>query len=181
MVRVELHNNNHNQKRDNMAEEKKLTGEQSMFDYIKDLEKLNLTNKKVKSIQERLISNLDIMLHPLTTIMNRIKDDGNKIRTHWDEYGDNYSSLPILHSTVPRYEESFGEFIGLSFKEKLILIDAMKKLFELADREEPIIEVVPENEEIVVEPEKKKEKKKKIIVQPEELPPIKIEKQKKKK
>ena len=166
-----------------MAEEKKLTGEQSMFDYIRDLEKLNLTNKNVKLIQERLISNLDIMLHPLTTIMNRIKDDGNKIRTHWDNYGDNYSSLPILHSTVPRYEESFGEFIGLSFKEKLILIDAMKKLFELADKvPEHSIEVLPEKEEdIIVEPEKKKEKKKKIIVQPEELPPIKIEKQKKKK
>ena len=138
-----------------MAEQDKPTGKESWFDYVKELKKLEPTNKKVKLIIDGLVSNLDVLSYPLKTIMDRIENDGSIIKRHWNDYGDNYSSLPVLHSTVPRYEESFGEFVGLSFKEKLILVNVLKKLFKLADKhKEDTIEILPEKED--VEPEKKK-------------------------
>jgi len=154
------------------------TGKESILNYIKELELLTLENKKAELLRENLVGNLDVLSYPLTTIMNRIEDDGAKIKEHWTEYGDNYNSLPVLHSTIPRYNESFGEFIALAFKEKRILIDLIIKLFEIAEMvPENKIEVLPEKkeEDIIVEPEKKvkkkvkKKKEKKIeVIEPKE-------------
>ena len=155
-------------------DEDKVTGKQSMFDYIKKINDLNITNKKVKLIQEKLTGKLDVFLYPLSTVMQRVEDDGEIIETHWKSFGDNYTSLPVLHSTVPRYKESFGEYIALSFKEKMIIVDVLIQLFEFADRvPENTIEVLPEKkEDIIIEPEKKEKKKKekkiKIILPKEE-------------
>jgi len=154
------------------------TGKESIVNYIKELEKLKLENKEAELLREKLVGNLDVLSYPLTTIMSRIEDDGNKIKEHWTEYGDNYNALPVLHSTIPRYNESFGEFIALAFKEKKILIDLIIKLFEIAEKvPENSIEVLPEKkeEDIIVEPEKKvkkkvkKKKEKKIeVIEPKE-------------
>ncbi len=154
--------------------DEQVTGKQSMFDYIKKINGLNISNKEVKLIQEKLTGKLDVFLYPLNNVMKRVEDDGKLIETHWEEYGDNYTALPVLHSTVPRYKESFGEYISLSFKEKMILVDVIIQLFEIANKvQENTIEIVPEEkEDIVIEPEKKEKKKKekkiKIILPKEE-------------
>ena len=148
-----------------MADEQ-VTGKKSMFDYIKKINDLAITNKEVKLIQEKLTGKLDVFLYPLSNVMKRVEDDGKLIEDHWEECGDNYTALPILHSTVPRYKESFGEYIRLSFKEKMILVEVIIQLFELTNKiPENTIEILPEEKkDIVVEPKKKKEKKVKIIL-----------------
>lgn len=149
--------------------EEQPTGKHSMFNYIKQITDLDITNKKVKLIQEKLIGKLDVFLYPLTTVMKRVEDDGVLIDNHWDKYRNNYNSLPVLHSTVPRYKESFGEYVTLSFKEKMILVDVITQLFELTNQiPENTIEVIPEEkeEDIIINPEKKKVKK--VNIKPKE-------------
>ena len=152
-----------------MADEQ-VTGRQSILNYIKKINDLDISNKEVKLIKEKLTGKLDVFLEPLDTVMKRVEDDGRLIKDHWKECGDNYTSLPVLHSTVPRYKESFGEYIRLSFKEKMILVDVIIQLFEIANKvQENTIEVIPEEkEDIVVEPEKKDKKKKEKKIKPKE-------------
>ena len=153
-----------------MADEQ-VTGKKSMFDYIKKINDLAITNKEVKLIQEKLTGKLDVFLYPLSNVMKRVEDDGKLIEDHWEECGDNYTALPILHSTVPRYKESFGEYISLSFKEKMILVKVIIQLFEIANKiPENTVEVnfQEKEENIVIEPEKKKVKKKKVVLPKEE-------------
>ena len=147
----------------------------SILNYIEEIRKLELNKPDLIAIRERICDKLDVLLIPLAKSMERIEENQKKIREHWEQYGDNYNSIPTLHSAVPNYVESFGDFVALAFEEKSILTKEIIKLFSISDTQKMEIFPEPDEEEEKKEeteiskekPKRKYTKKKKEKKQPE--------------
>lgn len=146
-----------------MAEEQ--VTEKSILNYVDKIRKLDLKKNEIRRIQERICDKLDVLMIPMAKTMERVKDNKAKIEKHWEDFGDNYNSIPTLHSNVPNFTESFGELVALNFEEREILVGELLKLLELADKQkieiEPVEEVNPEKEIPDIKPKKKKKRTKK--------------------
>lgn len=137
----------------------------SILNYVEEIRGLELNKPDLIAIRDRICDKLDVLLIPLAKSMERIEENQTKIREHWDEYGDNYNSIPTLHSAVPNYVESFGDFVALTFEEKSILAKEIIKLFSIADTQKMEIFPEPDEEKEEEKPKRKYTKKKKKLVE----------------
>lgn len=137
----------------------------SILDYVNRIRQMEISKPEIVKIRERICDKLDVLMIPLAKAMERVENNQAKIKEHWEEYGDNYNSIPTLHSIIPNYVESFGDIVALTFEEKSILVNGIINLFETADKQimevSPVEEkeIEPEVEEVEPEPEEKPKKK----------------------
>lgn len=116
-----------------MAEEQ--VTKKSSINYIEKIDKLPLSKKEARAIQERIVDKLNVLTYSMNIIREKIEDEMLEIENHWKDFGDNYNSIPILYSTIPSFTKSFGNFIALSYEENKIIVEELMEALKLADKQ----------------------------------------------
>jgi len=102
--------------------------------YLEKIDQIKLESDELITMKGALKEKLSILRMPLASIMQRNDEHNTEITNHWREHGDTYDGIPVLSSSVPGFQKSFGEYIMIQEQEKMILVKALIEAFEKADK-----------------------------------------------